>query len=166
MAKTVTLYHFTCEHHLPKIMTDGYLKTTESNLSITRPHAGPDVDWLGTMPEMRPGGSYGLSDGTKSIDVEGRNVLLADKTAIRFTVEVPARDAHKWDVWARRWGMHKRTFEAFQKAAPNSKQQRMVERPITSTEWVEVRHMHTGEVFDWTDPTVVTRVQKDPRFTY
>ncbi|MEH6805013.1 MAG: hypothetical protein V7697_18590 [Rhodococcus erythropolis] len=168
MAPTVTLYHFTCEDHLSSILNDGCLRTTESNLSRTRPHAGPDVAWFGTMPEMRPGGSFGLHDGTVSSGIvdpdNGRPYYWADKTAIRITVELPKREVQAWEPFVKKHGIDAKYLEALRSITPNWRRQRVITRPVDNTEWIEVRHMHTGETFDWRDPEVLKAVTASDRF--
>lgn len=73
------LYHYTSADHLPSIRRDGVLRTTESNVSLTQPHAGPDVVWLTTDPRPRAG-THGLAG-------------LLDKTAVQITVDV---DGERW----------------------------------------------------------------------
>jgi hypothetical protein len=45
------LYHFTSPYHLPAILDADRLTVTESNISNTREHKGPDVVWLTDDPE-------------------------------------------------------------------------------------------------------------------
>lgn len=44
------LYHYTSIDRWQLIDACGYLRPTESNLSATTEHAGPDVVWLTTIP--------------------------------------------------------------------------------------------------------------------
>jgi hypothetical protein len=127
------LYHFTSTWHLPRTAEDGYIDVTESNLSGTREHAGPDVVWL-----------------TKSPTVAGTTFLLGsgvDKTEIRITVDVPGLEAHKWRKWAYRRNIHPR-WAAGLAAAGGSTPWYVVERPVAATEWVNVTNMHSGELVD------------------
>ena len=39
-------YHYTSEPHLEQIQEEGVIKTSESNVSATEEHSGPDVVWL------------------------------------------------------------------------------------------------------------------------
>ena len=75
------LYHFTSVLHLPIILETGFLMPVESNYDRT-PHSGPDVVWLTTDPEPRP----------------GEHGLYPAKTAVQFVIEVPAI---RWRDW--RW---------------------------------------------------------------
>jgi hypothetical protein len=45
------LYHYTSIERWRLIEAAGYLRRTESNLSMTTEHAGPDVVWLTTDPD-------------------------------------------------------------------------------------------------------------------
>jgi hypothetical protein len=89
------LYHLTSIYHLPLILSAGYLKVVESNISLMprEEHKGPDVVWLTTSPRagqgwarMRPQLAY------------------VDKTRIVFEVEVPDDDVHNWYDWAQAHG--------------------------------------------------------------
>lgn len=137
------LYHYTHMTHLKSILADGYLKTVESNVSERREHAGPDVVWLTT-------------DGTVSHHhgMFGK-VMPAlvhedwDKLRVRFTVSVPNRYVHKWSTWALAQGITSRWREVLidTGGGPEATSTwRVVERRIPSSEWVEVRDMHTDEV--------------------
>lgn len=127
------LYHYTTELHLPKIFADEQLKTTESNLSMTTPHAGPDVVWLTGWNEPYGGKELGLTGGG------------ADKTAIRFTVDVPRLEVELWDRWSKRLGIDKKWKRALLDAAGIPRGERapwlVIERPIPMGEWVNVTAM-------------------------
>ena len=137
------LYHYTHRTHLKSILADGYLKTVESNVSEHREHAGPDVVWL-------------TSDGTAS-HLHGMFGKLTpelvhedwDKLRVRFTVEVPNRYVHRWMQWTHRRGMSQRWRDVLidtggGRAAVSTWW--VAERRIPSSEWVEIRDMHTDEV--------------------
>lgn len=74
----MNLYHYTCTQHLPTILHYGYLRLTESNVSMHRAHAGEPVVWLTTDPAPAAG-QHGLSE---------------IKRRVRFTVNAP--DAEPW----------------------------------------------------------------------
>lgn len=78
----MTFYHFTSTMHLPYILKDERILTSESNISLVAPNAGPRVVWL--LDEEVPTHEHGLSSAV-------------DKTAVRFEVDVPAI---KWLDWA------------------------------------------------------------------
>ena len=75
------LYHYTSTLHLPHIVEAGFLKTTESNVSITREHAGPDVVWA-LDTDWMPGGN--LPHGLWPVKTQIRFKFLATKRAIRW----------------------------------------------------------------------------------
>lgn len=91
----VHFYHFTSEHHLPKIVDAGFLKTVESNLSIRRTDAGPRVLWLTDLP----------LPAAQEVGLDGSSV---DKTAVRFTLELPQDLVHPWTRWSRKRYITKR----------------------------------------------------------
>jgi len=84
--KGQVLYHFTSTMHLPLIERAGFIRTTESNLSFLRGHAGPDVVWL-MDSDSADGATHGL-DGS-----------VVDKKAVRITVRV---QAERWTEWVKR----------------------------------------------------------------
>jgi hypothetical protein len=79
------LYHFTSTLHLPLIKRDGFLRPTESNVSLRIPHVGPDVVWLLDTP---------TADAP-----HGLNNALVDKRAVRITVRTKAE---RWLDWIAR----------------------------------------------------------------
>lgn len=131
------LYHYTTELHLPKIFADEQLNPTESNLSGWSSHAGPDVVWLTSWSSPDDGTALGLTGGV-------------DKTAVRFTVDVPRLEVDQWDSWAKRHGIAREWKRALKNAARIPEGERapwlVIERPIGMDEWVEVTHMRKGVV--------------------
>jgi hypothetical protein len=67
------LRHWTYAQRVPKILREGIIHPTESNVSFTKAHAGPDVVWL-LPPDVDPGAGeeHGLSLGKRTgwIDVD------------------------------------------------------------------------------------------------
>jgi hypothetical protein len=118
------LYHFTCIEHLPKIEASGFIKVVESNISMRRPHAGPDVVWLTSDPH-RNADSHGLA-GSK-----------VDKTAVRITVDVPESEVRAWIPWSRQRYITKAWASALE-AGKRPDQWFVVERPVTRDEWKAV----------------------------
>ncbi|WP_427129319.1 hypothetical protein [Pseudarthrobacter sp. S9] len=125
------LYHFTSTTHLPRILESGYLKTVESNVSLKREHAGPDVVWLTTKTSAD--GGHGLQGSA------------VDKTAIRFTVDLDKRAVHKWKEWAKRQGSNEQVMDTLSRAG-GSASWRLTTSQVPLEQWVEVRNMATGEV--------------------
>ena len=121
------LYHYTSLERWALIQADGVLRTTESNLHPTIPHAGPDVVWLTTDPDL--GHGHGLKvamDGT-------------DKTAVRITVELPNKDVHRWKDWAIRRGIERRWLDTLDRTGGGgSGTWRVVEKSITADRWADV----------------------------
>ena len=75
----MSYWHFTSLMHAEDILQQGVILPTESNVSFTDDHHGPDVVWLLDTPTVQF--SHGLTE---------------HKTAARFEVEVPAI---KWTEW-------------------------------------------------------------------
>jgi hypothetical protein len=80
------LYHYTSKRHMPSISADGFIDTTESNVSLTREHGGPDVVWLTSCDA--PTLNHGLRGS------------IFDKTEVRITVDVPNDWVKRWRKWA------------------------------------------------------------------
>lgn len=125
------LYHFANPDHLPFSLEAGFLKTTESNVSLKRERAGPDVAWLTTKDSVRGG--------------NGLDNRFHEKAAIRFTVELDRRSVHKWPNWARGQGSPQQVMEALAKDG-GSGTWRATTRTIPAAQWVEIRNMLTGEL--------------------
>lgn len=97
------LYHLTSIYHLPVIMSSGYLKVVESNVSLIphEEHKGPDVVWLTTSP--RPGQGW----------AEMREHLaFVDKTRVIFEVDIADDIVHPWYDWARAHGSDEHSMRA------------------------------------------------------
>ena len=93
------LYHFTHRGHLPSILEEGRLRTTESNVSIHKEHAGPDVVWLFNTPEVPPTTTNGS--------------LYAEKRIVRIKVDIPKSHVHKWTTWGPARSMSPLWFATF-----------------------------------------------------
>lgn len=138
-------YHFTSTQHLPFILEDGMLRPGESNIGSIMPgqhpfgeHYGPDVVWLLDTPE-RP--STGLTEVNHGLAHDS-----LDKTAVRFTVNVPA--IH-WKSWLPAVEMHPKWRAALLLAAGGedaADHWYVLPAPIRDKRWVEVRNMETDEV--------------------
>lgn len=125
----VRLYHFTSPVHLPAIERAGVLRRTESNLHPLVEHAGPDVVWFTT--EAVPLLGHGLDGG------------VADKAAVRFTVEVPPSWVHEWAPWAQGHGIDHGWLAALVESgggAAAARTWRVTERPVRRERWVAVEH--------------------------
>lgn len=90
------LTHYTSTVHLPHILRAGELTTTESNVSLFTPHAGPDVVWALDTAWM-PGSEmpHGLSGMKTQARIEFSTLKL--KRAERWLDWEPA--AKMDDAW-------------------------------------------------------------------
>lgn len=131
------LYHFTADDidHWDSIEYEGALRVTESNISMTKEHKGPDVVWLTANSDSQDQGA--MLRGS-----DGRT--FGSKTGIRITVDVPDGEVHYWPKWARQQGIKERWYRALA-ATPgaNPRDWYVVMRPIPASEWVAI-HRYKG----------------------
>lgn len=120
------LFHFTSEFHLPYILEDGFLKVVESNISPNKRNAGPQVVWT-TTNIIRD--AQGWEQGS-----------IVDKTAVRFTLQVPDEDVFWWPTWSRSLSIPDWWYDALDVAGGGgSELWYVVPRPIPRSEWLSVR---------------------------
>jgi hypothetical protein len=141
-AKSVMLlYHYTSFLHFAKIIVDGRLGVTDSNLSRDLAHAAPNVVWL-TGSASADSQGWGRAQMIDAPGPDGTVVRLRtpDKTEIRFTVDVPAQETHNWPRWSHRHGIENRWFRSLALAAPGSDPDDwwVIERPVIRSEWKKV----------------------------
>jgi hypothetical protein len=113
------LYHYTYFEWAMLIQQQGIIKTTESNLSLTREHAGPDVVWLTAADSWEP---------------QGWMERMEVKTGVRFIVDVPDDEVWKWEHFAIRYNMRRRYVEALKATDSNWRSWYVLPRPITAGE--------------------------------
>lgn len=128
---TVLLYHYTCAHHLQAIVDSEKLILTESNIDPIMEHAGPDVVWFTTDPDLRHG--HGLDNNAPAMH-------LWNKKRIRITVEVPADDVVHWASWAVEQGIPAVWQKALAKAGGMDTWMVLL-REVPISEWVEIKDM-------------------------
>lgn len=129
----MTFYHFTHPLHLPKILSDGFLKTVESNIDYRESHVGPAVVWL--LDEAEP--DWG--------DLDGQHGLYPDKRLIRFEVDVPAI---KWTDWFYTDQMDPKWKAGFVKSGGGEEAAEhwyVFPARIPAKRWVSVTDLSTGE---------------------
>ena len=147
-----TLYHFTSEHHLPSIVADGVLRTTDPNLFATGPATfmdtktgevitvggpilGQPVVWFFDTPTV-PSGDHGLDGST-------------GKNALRVTVVVD--DGRLWLDWVKVRRHDPGWVRLVVRTGGGERCARhwyVVPRPVTRAEWVEVRDMRTAKLVE------------------
>ena len=124
------LYHYTSLYSLQKILKDGVLKTTCSNLlKPIKPHFkdGALVDitdsykpviWFTTVSDFQKAKGCGIIGGAY------------DKTEVAIAVEITAQKFYKWTEWAKRNNIEKTWFEALKQTAPLWNTFYVTEKPI------------------------------------
>jgi len=145
------LFHMTSIYHLPIILSSGYLKLTESNISLIpwEEHAGPDVVWLTTS--SRPG--QGWADPKPGFE-------YVDKTRIIFDVEVPDDALHHWWEWAIEHGSTEHHMRALAATGDERNGYHAHGRRTPSDDWVVERsrdeYWVTERVVPWLEWRKVT----------
>lgn len=125
------LYHYTCLEHWKRIKAEGRIRTTESNLSMVTPHAGPDVVWL--------------TDDPNPMKQEWKMGSAFDKSRVKITVAI--NDAKKWRRWATSKGINFVWMKALDiTGGGNSGRWYIAEREIPATEWLLVEDVVTRKI--------------------
>ena len=120
-------YHFTSTFHLPLILKDGVLRTTESNVSYEIEDAGPRVVWFLDVPE--------LGDAPHGLRGEYQAV---DKSEVRFTVELPKSKVLRWAEFSRRYQQAEQARAAMIEAGGGPAAARrwwVTEAPVPRSRW-------------------------------
>lgn len=120
------LYHYTSAVHLPLIVRTGVLRTTESNVSLFKEHAAPDVVWLTTDPVAEA--DHGLVGSA------------VDKRAVRIRVRAP--EAVRWTEWVKQHPMvpegWRQSFVARAGGPEVAATWWVSEKPIPRADWLEI----------------------------
>jgi hypothetical protein len=138
-----TFFHYTSDlaTHIGSILRTGIIRTTESNLDINKPHAGPDVVWLLDEP-LRPGEDHGLRTRQPGLDPRA-------KMAVEIAVRLPVAEVQPWRDWATAHGIDPAWFRRMCEVGGGEGQAerwRVIERPIPSREWAHVRYVAAGRL--------------------
>lgn len=136
------LYHYTCLHHLPAILSAGHLRTTESNIgspSSKLPpcgeHVGPNVVWLTNQAIVGQG--HGLEPGPLN-----PTTAAFDKFRLRFTVET---EAMPWRIFAQQHGINRRWYQALDQAGDYTARHWWVAtQPVAREHWLALTNMALG----------------------
>lgn len=106
------------------ILSAGYLEVTESNISITEPHKGPDVVWLSVDPLLF------------RKEPKWASLAAIDKLAVRITVNV--KDAVHWPKFAERHKMKREWYVKLAQGGGDPTTWYVVPRRIPRSEWREI----------------------------
>ena len=127
-------YHYTSEPHLELIQESGVIKTTESNVSATKEHAGPDVVWLFKEPLKGPTPRMLLNH----IDVK-IGTLHLDKSKIQIQVDIPDNEVRRADKFFKKLGADPQWLKQLEESGQSKKKKWYVLlRDIPQSEWGEV----------------------------
>jgi len=127
-------YHYTSEPHLEQIQKEGLIKASESNVSFTTEHVGPDVVWLfreplkGTTPHML----------ITQIKLKF-GVLYLDKSKVQIQVNLPEHEVQRADKFLRKQGADALWIKCLEKIG-QSKQKKwfVIQRDIPQSEWQDI----------------------------
>jgi hypothetical protein len=126
----MTYFHLTHAGHLPSILAERVLRTTESNVSLVRTHAGPDVVWLFDQAEPDFGDEHDHG-------------LYVAKREIRVQVDVRAI---RWLDWAWSARMDPDDHKTLIKAGGGLERAEhwyVLPAPIPSRRWVSITNTNT-----------------------
>ena len=153
--KVGTYLHYTSADngHLGSILASGVLRTTESNLSFAKEHAGPDVVWL-LADRLRAGDRHGLITPTSG----------DYKTHVQIEVALPKAEVALWASWAKEQGISDEDFAVMVHSGgglPQALRWRVIERPIPREEWVSITYLPLGLTIPVTAPDTPPEVLAD-----
>jgi hypothetical protein len=134
------LWHFTSLAHLPLIIGDARLTTTESNVGSGRPEWPPfgdrlaaDVLWCFDSPTPVIGDRRMLTGGLMTVS----GPIPVDKRLVRFTIDVPTEAVVAWVPWARAAGISEEWLASLTANNPGDGW-RCILREVPAEEWVAV----------------------------
>jgi|TARA_R110000824_G_scaffold52052_10_gene144728 hypothetical protein len=127
-------YHYTSEPHLEQIQEDGVINTSDSNVSATTEHAGPDVVWLFKEPLTGPTPRMLISN----IDVK-IGMLSLDKSKIQIEVDVPEHEVRRADKFFKKLGADPQWIKQLEESGQSkNKKWYVIQRNIPQGEWRDV----------------------------
>jgi hypothetical protein len=141
-------YHYTSEPHLEQIQEEGVIKASESNVSPTEEHAGPNVVWLfkepltGTTPRML----------ISNIDVK-IGMLSLDKSKIQIHVNLPEHEVRRADKFFKSLGADPQWIKQLEEVGQSKKKKwYVIARDIPKSEWdnITIRPDATDILEDYT----------------
>jgi hypothetical protein len=149
------LYHFTSLLHLPKIMQAGHLRTSETNLHPTIEHYGPDAVWFIDIPEL------GEHDHGLNASLPGE--VRPDKTAVRFTVEVPDKRVVSWLPWAEAQGIDPQWLNVLTHedgGREGASHWKVVFRSVPEDQWIAVETRQPDGTWKPVDESTMAEVEE------
>jgi len=127
-------YHYTSEPHLEKIQEEGLIKVSESNISATKEHAGPDVVWLFKEPLTGPTPRMLMFPVNMKFAT-----LLLDKSKIQIQVDIPEQEVRRADKFFKKLGADPQWIKELERVGQSkNKKWYVIQRDILQSEWGSV----------------------------
>jgi len=111
-------FHYTTMPHLEEIEKDGFLKLVESNVSLEKAHAGPDVVWLfaeslNTVPKMMFSPLM-KGDRTKSVDSASWTGFVISKAQVELEITLDKSEVTRADKFLKKNGASKEDMKSLE----------------------------------------------------
>jgi len=127
-------YHYTSEPHLEQIQEEGVIKTSESNVSATEEHAGPDVVWLFKEPLKGPTPRMLITNVNLKF-----GTLALDKSKVQIQVNLPDHEVKRADKFFRKLGADPQWIRQLEEMGQSKKKKwYVITRDIPQSEWESV----------------------------
>jgi len=127
-------YHYTSEPHLEQIREEGVIKASESNVSATEEHAGPDVVWLFKEPLKGPTPKMLITQVNLKF-----GLLYLDKSKVQIQVNLPDHEVKRADKFFRKLGADPQWIQQLEEIGQSKKKKwYVITRDIPQSEWESV----------------------------
>jgi len=155
MSKVETYYHYTTRVHNATIEECGFLKLSESNVSMEEAHLGPDVVWLFKEPlTVVPLMMYSpLMLNANEVNTEGVGVrqltdndlqrmfmgMWVPKTEIEITVSLPRDEVVRADKFLKKHNADPDWIKNLEHGTTKMSKQYVITREVMAEEFIEIR---------------------------
>ena len=128
-------YHYTSAHHIQQIIHDGFIKTTESNVSPHEYGVGPDVVWLFKKPIT----SVSVPNMLRSVGhyAANQSQVPVDKSKIYIKVNLEPTEVQRADKFFKKHNAESWWIKRLEDmgGGTKSKDWYVIERDVPSSEW-------------------------------